>query len=602
MNPRLWKRLREATSTITRKGPVIHRELYETLASEIAYRYGEVLKPYPSVVSRETLEDWLESFNIADPTEVGSVGKYFLLSQAKALVAKYRYPTPGLDTWAEERAWEKFLASEQSCTEVNERLDASSKGLSEDELSRMRGFIAYVLGDCPSYSELSSELAFGPGAALGIHGQATSSYRKLLADKWSVSSASVDYARVFTHSHPQVLEVLVDPQDYLRSEEAFYRAFERQVDIVDHNTVQFVPKTTLTRRSIAIEPLLNNWLQTSVDIAMRKRLSRAGNDLTDQTRNQQMAWEGSFDLEDGFCTIDLSSASDSIATNLVREVLPPDWFYLLSRLRSKNYKYKGVIHPYAKFCSMGNGFCFPLQTLLFLAVCSACEAGRIRKDFRVYGDDIIVRKSVFPAVVDLLGRCGFKLNGKKTFSKGLFRESCGGDYWQGVDVRPAELRSLGSLPEIFTFHNLLRRSDTCSYYTKSLQDYLFNLVPEDLRYVGPLPFISKWDTEARAFRNPDVMKSRDTLYGAFALEMTDTRFLTSPHVRRQPDVKGKPFYGGWEWKEMFASPVHEDMTYGRDPRRANASVLYAALSGSSPDGYNYLRRKTRMDVRRQSHG
>jgi len=582
--------------TIQRRGPVIHRELYATLASEIAFRYGELLPPYPSVVSRETLEAWLLKFDIPDPTEVGSVGKYFLLSQAKALVAKYRYPTPGLDTWAEERAWEKFIASEQKCKEVNERLRASSKGLSEDELSRMRGFIAYVLRDVPSYDEFSSELAFGPGAALGIHGQATSSYRKLLADKWSVSRASVDYARVFAHAHPQVLEVLCDPLDYLASEDAFYGAFAKQVDIVDHNTVQFVPKTTLTRRSIAIEPLLNNWLQTSVDVAMRRRLSRAGNDLQDQTRNQQMAWEGSFDLPDGFCTIDLSSASDSISIELVRELLPPDWFYLLDRLRSKSFKYKGVIHPYEKFCSMGNGFCFPLQTLIFLAVCSACQAGHIRDDFRVYGDDIIVRKSCFPAVTDLLCRCGFSLNKKKTFSEGLFRESCGGDYWQGVDVRPAELRALGSLPEIFTFHNLMRRSDTCNYYTQSLQDYLFYLVPEDLRYVAPLPFMSTWEVGAKAYRSADLPKSRDTMYGAFACEFTDTRFLSSPHTRRKPEIHG------WEWKEMYASPVHEVQAYGKDPRRRSAAMLYAALSGSSPDGYNYLRRKTRMDVRRQSHG
>lgn len=596
MNPKLWKRLREATLTIQRKGPIVHRELYHTLASEIAFRYHEKLPPYPSTLSRESLEAWLPLLDITDPTAVGSVGKYFLLSQAKALVAKYRYPVKGLDSWAEERAWEKFIASELSCKEVNEQFRASSRVLSEDEITRMSGFISFVLGDAPTYEELRSELAFGPGAALGIHGQATSSFRKLLAEKWSVSSASVDFARVFAHEHPQILEVLTDPQDYLVSEAAFYNAFSHQVDIVDHNTVQFVPKTTLTRRSIAIEPLLNNWMQTSIDVAMRRRLKSFGNDLTDQTRNQQMAWEGSFDQEDGFCTIDLSSASDSISIELVRKLLPPDWFYLLDRLRSKNFKYKGVIHRYEKFCSMGNGFCFPLQTLLFLAACSASNAGQVRKDFRVYGDDIIVRKQVFPAVTDLLGRCGFKLNKKKTFSSGLFRESCGGDYWQGVDVRPAELRSLESLPEIFTFHNLLRRSDVCNTYTQSIQDYLFNLVPEDLRYVAPLPFVSTWEAGAKAYRSADLPKSRDTLYGAFAFETSDHRFLGSPHVKRDQDIQG------WSWKEMTARPVHENTDYGQDPRRASAAVLYAALSGSSPDGYNYLRRKTRMDVRRQSHG
>lgn len=591
MNPRQWKRIREVSASLRARAPVTHRELYATLASEIAFRYGELLPPYPDKISRDVLLEWLPKFDIKDPTEVGSVGKYFLLSQAKALVAKYDYEVPGLNAWAEERALEKFMATEQKCLEVNESIRASSGGPSEEDIHSMRGFIAYVLRDVPSYDELRSELAFGPGAALGIHGQATSSYRKLLARKWSVSSASRDYARVFAHTHPQLLEVLVDPEEWAVSEEAFHKAFSSQVDIVDHNTVLFVPKTTLTRRSIAIEPLLNNWLQTSVDVAMRRRLKAIGNDLRDQTRNQQMAWEGSFDSDDGFCTIDLSSASDSISIELVRKLLPPDWFYLLDRLRSKSFKYKGVIHQYEKFCSMGNGFCFPLQTLIFLAVCYAKSAGRVRDDFRAYGDDILVRKHAFPAVTELLTQCGFSLNKKKTFSSGLFRESCGGDYWQGVEVRPAELECIGDLPSIFTFHNVLLRSDMCAMYTSSLRSQLFELIPEDLRFVAPRDYkVSTW-LPGKLAREDEPSYNDDVPNGAFALNPASDTFLTSPHVRWNTNIQT------WQWKELASRPVNEFTGYGQSSRRVNAAMLYAALSGSSPDGYNYLRRKTRTDVR-----
>jgi hypothetical protein len=597
MNPRLWRRYREVNAALRSKASVNHRELYSMLASEIAYRYGERVPPYPNKLSRDSLVGWLPTLDIQDPTEVGSVGKYFLLAQLKALVAKYRYDVKGLDALAEDGAWKKFETSELSCKEINEQFHAKSPRLSSDERHRLRGYIAYVLGDVPSYDELSSKLAFGPGAALGIHGQATSSYRKLLADKWSVSSASADYARMFAHAHPQLLEVLVDPTEYLASDDAFYRAFREQVDIVDHNTVLFVPKTTLTRRSIAIEPLLNNWMQSSVDSAMRSRLAAAGNDLLDQDRNRQMAWEGSFDSTDGFCTIDLSSASDSISTELVRDLLPPDWFYLLDRLRSKSYSYNGVTRRYEKFCSMGNGFCFPLQTLLFLAICSASNAGQIRVDFRVYGDDILVRKDAFPAVTDLLGRCGFTLNKKKTFSKGVFRESCGGDFWQGVDVRPAELGSLDSIEQVFTFHNLLSRSYMCATRTSGMRDYLWSLVPEDLRFVSPVGLTGTWIPNTISVLAAQISnRPRDTIYGAFAVEVTDPRFLTSPHVHRNRGIHG------WNWKELAVKPVHEESAYGRDPRRETAAVLYAALSGSSPDGYNYLRRKSRTNVRIRAHG
>jgi hypothetical protein len=600
LNPKLWKRLREVSLSLRRRSAVTHREIYEVLASEAVFR-GEPLPAYLPKPSKECLEDWLGLFDIQSPADAGDVGRYYLLSQARALVAKFRYDIPGLDALAEERAWNKFLTAEQSCSTINDAFKAGTISLSSDELHRMRGFISYVLGDCPSYEELSSELAFGPGAAHGIHGQATSSYRKLLAQKWSVSSASRDYARVFAHTHPQFLEVLVDPEEYSRDEGAFYRAFNQRVDIVDHNTVLFVPKTTLTRRSIATEPLLNNWLQTAVDVTMRKRLKRVGNDLSDQSRNQRMAWEGSFDLEDGFCTIDLSSASDSISTELVRALLPEDWFYLLDRLRSRSYSYKSTKYSYAKFCSMGNGFCFPLQTLLFLAIVNTCESGCPSVDYRVYGDDIIVRKSQFASVVDLLSRCGFTTNSKKTFSKGPFRESCGGEFWLGVDVCPAEVSTLGSLPDIFIFHNLLRRSFMTQTYMKSVQDYLHDLVPQDVRFVVPVGMEASWLPGS----NPKVRHGGppslpETPMGGFALETHDERFLTSPHVRR--DTRAAKAVQGWEFKELVVKPQHLVEGYGRDPRQIDAAILYAALSGSSPDGYNNLRRETKTDVRRRAHG
>jgi len=309
-----------------------------------------------------------------------------------------------------------------------------------------------------------------------------------------------------------------------------------------------------------------------------------------------MAWEGSFDLEDGFCTIDLSSASDSISTNLVKLLLPDDWFYLLNRLRSPSFSYNGVSRRYEKFCSMGNGFCFPLQTLIFLSVCSACEGGRIAVDYRAYGDDIIVRKSKFSAVTDLLGRCGFTLNGKKTFSSGVFRESCGGDFWQGVDVRPAELESLSSLSEVFVFHNLLRSSDMCEMYMSSVKEYLWTLIPEDVRFVVPLGIEASWLPGAIPKRPRFHHVKPEVAMGGFALEMHDERFLSSPHVRRNTHIQG------WEFKELIERPRHVVSGYGRDPRQVDAAILYAALSGSSPDGYNNLRRSTKTDVRWRAHG
>lgn len=562
MKPSTQRRFKELNRKLADQADKLHRSLVDCWLSEVAFRYGGSARRYPRLSSKEDLAEDLGHFAV-EPTEVGSVGEIFLLSQAKALVSKYPYSVKGLDSFAEEAAWRKFIDAEASCQTINECLDTR---VSDAELHHMRGFIAYVLRDF-SLDEVYSGVAFGPGAAVGIQGQDTASYRKMLS-RWSVSRGVVDYARAFAHAHPQVLEVLTDPQDYLQSENAFYRAFSERVDLVEHNKVLFVPKTTLTRRSIAVEPLLNNWIQTGADSVMRDRLARVGNDLRDQTRNQQMAWEGSFDEKDGFCTIDLSSASDSIALRVVEEVLPPEWFYHLNRWRSKNFSYRGVIHRYEKFCSMGNSFCFPLQTLIFLSACSAVSAGRLGIDYRVYGDDIIVRKPFFEPVVDLLGRLGFSVNSRKTFHKGFFRESCGGDYWQGVDVRPAELKTrLDSVQKIFTFHNALMRSDVCESYTSGMREILISSIPEDFRFVAP---------------------NRETVTdGAFRISVSDPRFLSSPHVRRNSEICG------WDWKEIGTRPVNRSGWYNRSQREAEAALLYAALSGSSPDGYNYLRRRTK---------
>jgi len=101
---------------------------------------------------------------------------------------------------------------------------------------------------------------------------------------------------------------------------------------------------------------------------------------------------------------------------------------------------KGKWYHLEKFSSMGNGFTFELETLIFSAAVSAvyemkglvCTFG---VDASVYGDDIIVRTEAAADVIAALKYIGFTTNSDKTFLNGYFRESCGGDYFNGVPVR-----------------------------------------------------------------------------------------------------------------------------------------------------------------------
>lgn len=210
------------------------------------------------------------------------------------------------------------------------------------------------------------------------------------------------------------------------------------------NRVTFVPKTALTDRSIAIEPRMNIYAQLGLGALMRARLKRAGLNLDDQGPNQALAQKGSRDGT--VATIDLSSASDTLARELVVELVPEPWLNAMDWCRSKSGRLVdegGVVTSfrYEKFSSMGNGYTFELESLIFWALATGvCEHLRLTKEkcalTRAYGDDITVPTEAVDLLKETLAFCGFTVNPRKSFSQGVFRESCGADFFNGVNVRP----------------------------------------------------------------------------------------------------------------------------------------------------------------------
>lgn len=114
--------------------------------------------------------------------------------------------------------------------------------------------------------------------------------------------------------------------------------------------------------------------------------------------------------------------------------MPVGWMRVLNALRSPvGTMPDGVNLCYDKVSSMGNGFTFELETLIFWALATAVsEKGKIL----VYGDDIICHVEDASKVVLMLDVCGFSTNSRKSFTAGPFRESCGGHYHLGRDVTP----------------------------------------------------------------------------------------------------------------------------------------------------------------------
>lgn len=219
-----------------------------------------------------------------------------------------------------------------------------------------------------------------------------------------------------------------------------------------------VPKSSVARRTITAEPMLYQFIQQGWNVALRDSINKCSVlssclSLTDQSKNQKLALIGS--LNGKYATIDLSSASDLLSLDLVKLVFAskPDFLSSAIECRSASCNIDGVnIIQMQKFAGMGNALTFPVQSIVFalLAICGVlCAEGkmpsyvnvkRAAKRIRVYGDDIIIRSEHVSQVYEWLASFGLKVNQKKSFTTGNFRESCGVDAYHGVDVTPVYVR------------------------------------------------------------------------------------------------------------------------------------------------------------------
>lgn len=353
--------------------------------------------------------------------------------QILALFSKNASLPLGIDTKAV--ALEKFRKSEEDCRATNNRFRNRSLpfiqgGLDAALIFSVQRKIADILGPLPGLDEFN--FGFGPGANVG-QSRFTSVRRKLSA-RPTCTAAARKYI------------------PYLRENFPLWTMLEQSVT-ADYGRFATVPKNAKTDRSILVEPIINSFLQKGVGSYIRERLLLCGIDLRDQTRNQRLACEGS---ETGkYATLDLSSASDTISKEVVAELLPLDWWMLLDDLRSPVVKYPdGSTQVLQKFSSMGNGFTFELESLIFFAICLV-TAG---KDVSVYGDDLIVRTEFAERTILGLEHFGFTLNRDKSFVSGPFRESCGKDFFQGCNVRPVYVKGRLSVKEMFRLHNFFIRN------------------------------------------------------------------------------------------------------------------------------------------------
>lgn len=412
------------------------------------------------------------------------------------LLSKY---CVGQEKQADDAALQKFLQVNSSCRDwelvVN---DAREEELVGEIRKELYDFF-YPRGEplIHSLHDLLDHGRLGPGASIGAGGG--DFYTKFFSSKLSTTSEHL--YKTYRHhieGHPTWLDA-----------EKQRTASYGEPTLVDASRLAFVPKKAEISRVIFVEPTLNMFYQLGLEAILRKRLKQVYDlDLsTQQLKNRVMARKGSITPDDSrydetfnLVTIDLSSASDSISLNMLRKFLPAHvlcWFELL---RTKNVKLpSGELVETHMVSTMGNGYTFPLQTVLFTAICVACarwrgsqtklggrevtlgrsylvkaasgeldllmrrrngrerETGCLLTPFGVNGDDIIVHRHFASDVLRCLKLLGFKVNSDKTFIEGCFRESCGGDYFKGNPVRPVYVKKLETPQDRISVINALTR-------------------------------------------------------------------------------------------------------------------------------------------------
>lgn len=422
--------------------------------------------------------DWasLQEASVA-PGSYGDAESYWADAMSIALVRKLCLP--GDSRKRKLAAVNTFLETERDCCATNTRFSflVTNSGYSVSDLDtlsflqRWRSKMRYVFGRLPD--ELDPLFSGGSTTT-------TTSLESTIMDKMSTTPA------MYRHS--------IWPLSFLIRSTGWDRiARERTIRPLIHSANEYftVPKSTLTDRSCGMEASINMSYQLAAGRHIRRRLRQTLNiDLDHGAQlHRYRAYQGS--IHGDLATIDLSAASDRWAKSLVRYLLPDGWLELLNSLRATHTSFGGRRLFLEKFSSMGNGFTFELETALFATLAhQVAEDEGISGEILCYGDDLIVPTALAIPLCSALKKFGHRVNQKKTFMDGPFRESCGGDFFGGVNVSLPSLEEIPEEPQhwISLANNLRRTAYGVSRrwaLVLPLWRYCIEQIPQMFRVRGP---------------------------------------------------------------------------------------------------------------------
>lgn len=373
----------------------------------------------------------------------------------------------------ETTTWDRFHAAEDQCRQTNQSFYTLANH--DPFWIGVRRRVWDALGKF-DWDECAKGFSFGPGATTRLtRREAFAAYKysgipESTSGNATLASIAICMEPIWKQNVQLSAEVLGQ---------------QSLVKIVPGNSVIAVPKNFKTNRTIAKEPCMNIYVQLGIGRVLKRRLLGIGVNLFDQSRNQRAACQGSIDGT--LATVDLSMASDTLSYEVVSWLLPNDWWYALERCRSPiGVLPSGTMIKYQKFSSMGNGYTFELESLIFWAICQqVCRSNVNEREMSicVYGDDLVIPTIHYESLVARLTQAGFSVNLGKSAASGPYRESCGKHYYLGCDITPFYVRKpVSKLDKLFLLHNnVFRWCDRTGVALDDLRLSLRSLAPASWR-------------------------------------------------------------------------------------------------------------------------
>jgi hypothetical protein len=374
------------------------------------------------------------------------------------------------------------------------------------------------------------------------------------------------------------------------------REERRSRKVYENVKVTSVPKSFKAARIIAPDTILGGFLSRGLGDVIRRRLEKETHiDLAlQQVRHRRYAQKAS--INGRLSTIDMSKASDSFVWRHIECLVPKDWHHALNCVRTASVEVNGRIVPLTSYMLMGSGHTFPLQTLLFYCLAEAtrtllCCKGRVS----VYGDDIIVPTRMSNHFIAIMEEIGFVINSEKSFydasdpdrpAQTFFRESCGGDFKGGVDVRPympeCDLQCDGNVPrnEYLAWchkliNGLLDRWDVCEIPVTL--GYILHAIHDRKRKIC---FVPTWEVDHAGIKHyipPYLLLGLECVFITYTHSYPTYWRLTYAQKKRKRRQRERPYI--WYAYYLMAkerSTMSLPMLYEllNEERRAQSIVSY----------------------------